>query len=140
MSDPGRIHRLSLPTNAAIRRVERESYLYGIFPGRTAAALHHCCSFFPLPGRTLRPGLAGCPCHGCPLDDATHARDVLGDIASALAPRPQAELGRRIARLDAQLLRCPPADPRAPGHPWRRKAGWGCAGTTGSSIPPRRLR
>ncbi|MFF3057557.1 hypothetical protein [Streptomyces sp. NPDC057909] len=59
--------------------------------------------------------------------NVTRARDVLGDILSAFAPRPQAELGRRIARLDAQLLRLPPADPRAPGHPWRREAGWGWA-------------
>ncbi|WP_411085322.1 hypothetical protein [Streptomyces sp. 061-3] len=54
----------------------------------------------------------------------THARDVLGDILSALAPRGRAELGRRIARFDAPLLRRPPADPRAPGHLWQREAWW----------------
>ncbi|MER5686526.1 hypothetical protein [Streptomyces sp. NPDC002205] len=42
----------------------------------------------------------------------THTRDVLGDILSALAPRRRAELGRRVARLDAPLLRRPPAHPR----------------------------
>lgn len=123
-SGPGRIHRLSLPTSAAIRRVERESDRYGIFPGHTAAALHHQCSFFCLPGRTL------CPSPAAPAlaarSNVTRARDVLGGILSALAPRPQAEPGRRIARLDAQLLRRP-RPIRAPGHPWRREAGWRCA-------------
>lgn len=61
LSEPGRIHRLSLATSAAIRRVECESDLYEIFPGVTAAALARCCSFFHLPGRTLYPGLAGSP-------------------------------------------------------------------------------
>ncbi|MFE7794355.1 hypothetical protein [Streptomyces sp. NPDC057460] len=69
----------------------------------------------------------------------TRARDVLGRILSALAPRPQAEPGRRIARLDAQLLRRPPADPRAPGHLWRRD-GVEMRLNDGVVDPPRRLR
>ncbi|MFB6708207.1 hypothetical protein ACFCW6_26245 [Streptomyces sp. NPDC056333] len=140
LSEPGRIHRLSLATSAAIRRVECESDLYEVFPGVTAAALARCCSFFRLPGRTLYPGLAECPCRGCSLDDVTHARDVLGDILAALGPRPQAELGRRIARIDAQLLRRTLPDPGAPGHPWRREAWWRMRLYDGVVDPPRQLR
>ncbi|MFJ7942648.1 hypothetical protein ACIQ6K_03095 [Streptomyces sp. NPDC096354] len=140
LSEPGRIHRLSLATSAAIRRVEHESDLYEIFPGVTAAALARCCSFFHLPGRTLYPGLADCPCRGCSLDDVTHARDVLGDILAALPTRPQAELGRRIARIDAQLLRRTLPDPRAAGDPWRREAWWRMRLYDGVVDPPRRPR
>ncbi|MFD7751216.1 hypothetical protein [Streptomyces sp. NPDC059757] len=70
----------------------------------------------------------------------THARDVLGDVLAALAPRPQAELGRRIARIDAQLLRRTLPDPFAPRHPWRREAWWRMRLYDGVVDPPRRLR
>ncbi|MFE7326423.1 hypothetical protein ACFU8W_15810 [Streptomyces sp. NPDC057565] len=121
---PGRIHRLSLSADAAIRRVEHESDGYTVFPGATAAAPHRCHSFFGLPGRTLYPGLADCPCRGCSLDDVTLARDVLDDVLALLPPRPQAEPGRLVALIDRELFRRPLPDPRAPGHPWRREAWW----------------
>lgn len=138
LCEPGRIHRLSLSTSAAIGHVEHESGLYEIFPGVTAVALGRCCSFLRLPGRTLYPGLADCPCRGCSLDDVTHARDVLGDILAALPPRPQTELGRLLARIDAELLRRTLPDPRASGCPWRREAWWRMRLHDGVVGPPRR--
>ncbi|MFD5059843.1 MULTISPECIES: hypothetical protein [unclassified Streptomyces] len=71
--------------------------------------------------------------------NVTRARDVLGDILSALAPRPPAELGRRITRLDPQLLRRPPADPRARSSVAAR-GGVEMRLNDGAVDPARRLR
>ncbi|GAA3476722.1 hypothetical protein [Streptomyces yanii] len=133
---PGMIHWLSLSVDAAIRRVEHESDGYTVFPGATAAALRRCHSFFGLPGRTLYPGLADCPCRGCPLDDVTLARDVLDDVLALLPPRAQAEPGRLVALIDRELFRRTLPDPRAPGHPWLREAWWRMRSYEGVIDPP----
>ncbi|MGW3655828.1 hypothetical protein ACWD6R_08985 [Streptomyces sp. NPDC005151] len=136
LCEPGRIHRLSLSAGTAIRRVEHENDAYTVFPGATAVALRRCHSFFGLPGRTLYPSLADCPCRGCSLDDVTLARDVLGDVLALLPPRPQAEPGRLVARIDRELLRRTLPDPRAPGHPWRRETWWRMRLYDGVIDPP----
>ncbi|MFB7221048.1 hypothetical protein [Streptomyces sp. NPDC056227] len=132
---PGRVHRLSLSAGAAIRRVEHDNKGYTAFPGATAVALRHCHSSEDLRGRTLYPSLADCPCRGCSLD-GDPCQDALGDVLALLPPRPQAELGRPVARIDRELLRRTLPDPRAPGHPWWREAWWRMRVHDGVIDPP----
>ncbi|MCX4532889.1 hypothetical protein OHA79_29710 [Streptomyces sp. NBC_00841] len=120
---PGRIHRLSLSAGAAIRRVEHDNNGYTAFPGATAVALRHIHSSEDLRAHAV-PQPRRLPLSGLLARRRDPCQDALGDVLALLPPRPQAELGRPVARIDRELLRRTLPDPRAPGHPWRREAWW----------------
>ncbi|MFE1317998.1 hypothetical protein [Kitasatospora phosalacinea] len=109
----------------AIHRAERHSDDYYVYPGATDRALRRYRAFTLPPGRRPRcPQDAQCSCRGCSFDDVRHARDVLDEVLRALPPRARAELGRRVAVLDAAYLRCTLPDPFADRRQWRADRWW----------------
>ncbi|GHF66543.1 hypothetical protein GCM10018783_39640 [Streptomyces griseosporeus] len=122
---PGRIHGLSPLTSLAVHRVERLSADYYVYPGATARALRRYEAFARAPGRRPRyPQDAECSCRGCSFDDVRHARDVLAEVLRHLPPRARAELGRRVAVLDAGYLRRTLPDPFAEQRQWGSGLWW----------------
>ncbi|WP_031519136.1 hypothetical protein [Streptomyces sp. NRRL F-5123] len=109
---------LGASTQAAVRRVEARRF----GPGFLKGALATYEGFLRQPGRVLYPPRADCPC--C---DVLDARDDVQDVLHALPPRARRELGRVVARLDAEFERRTLPDPFAAGQPasWRhRRRPW----------------
>ncbi|MFJ9697025.1 hypothetical protein [Kitasatospora sp. NPDC101183] len=103
------IHGLGLSAQAAVHRLEARRF----GPGYLSEALGQYEEFLRRPGRVLYVPLSDCPCH-----DVLGARDDIQAMLSALPPRARRELGRIVARLDAEFERRTLPDP----HAYRRRA------------------
>lgn len=110
---------LGRSAQAAVRRVEARRF----GPGYLSAALATYEGFLRRPGRVLYLPVSDCPC--C---DVADARDDVEDLLRALPPRARRELGRVVARLDAELERRTLPDPsaaaRAPDWRHQRRPWW----------------
>lgn len=94
---------------------------YDLFPGATKDALLRYREFLtPVSRRPRHPQPVVCSCRHCLFDDVTHARDVLDRVLGLLPTRARAELGRRVAPLDAAFLKRTLPDPFAD----RRSNAW----------------
>ncbi|MGW3989868.1 hypothetical protein [Streptomyces sp. NPDC004830] len=89
-----RIRGISAATRAAIRKLEDER----LRPGAVSAALAECQWYLNRPGRVLPDPMTGCDC--C---DPLVARDRLEDVLLWLPLGARADLGRLVARLDAEF-------------------------------------
>lgn len=91
-----RIRGISAATRVAIRKLEEDR----LWPGAVAAALAECRWYLGQPGRVLPDLVIGCDC--C---DPLVARDRLEDVLLWLPRGARADLGRLVARLDAEFDR-----------------------------------
>ncbi|GDY80273.1 hypothetical protein SAV31267_097580 [Streptomyces avermitilis] len=87
---------MSAATRVAIRKLEEER----LWPGAVAAALAECRWYLGQPGRVLPDPVMGCGC--C---DPLVARDRLEDVLLWLPRGARTDLGRLVARLDAEFDR-----------------------------------
>lgn len=116
---------LSARTAYAIHLVEVASRDYYLYLGATKSALRRYRAFVSPPGKRPRyPKPADCTCRGCSLDDVRHARDVLESVLEQLSGRARADLGRQVARLDAQYLARTLPDPFASQYDSNGPRSW----------------
>jgi hypothetical protein len=110
---------LGRSAQAAVRRVEARRF----WPGFLSGALTTYGDFLRRPGRVLYLPVSDCPC--C---DVVDARDDVEEMLHALPPRARRELGRVVARLDAELERRTLPDPfaaaQAPNWRHQRRPWW----------------
>ncbi|MGW5355697.1 hypothetical protein ACWERV_34925 [Streptomyces sp. NPDC004031] len=99
---------LGRSAQAAVRRAEAGRF----GPGFLSGALATYEGFLRQPGRVLYPPLPDCPC--C---DILDARDDIEELLHTLPPSARRELGRIVARLDAEFARRTLPDPFAAAQP-----------------------
>lgn len=118
---PAKVPGLSARTSLAVHREEVLVNDYDLFPGATKDALLRYREFLtPASRRPRDPRTAVCTCRHCSFDEVTHARDVLDRVLNLLPARARAELGRRVAPLDAAFRERTRPDPFAD----RRSDAW----------------
>lgn len=91
-----RIRGVTAATRVAIHRLEDER----LWAGAVVAALRECRRHLEQPGRVLPDPVMGCAC--C---DPLVARDLLEDVLRWLPRGARTDLGRLVARMDAEFAR-----------------------------------
>lgn len=125
-----RIPGLSERACAEIQRTERAhgdswpGLWDGLWEGAVEAALRHYRAFLRQPGRYLDLCFPASPHRASTLVDVASARDVLHEALRSLPQPSRAELGRVVARLDAELRRRTLPDPYAHRRPQWHGAWW----------------
>ncbi|GGZ25964.1 hypothetical protein GCM10010327_65770 [Streptomyces nitrosporeus] len=122
----GRIPGLSERACAEIQRAERayDDPADLLWEGAVAAALAHYRAFLRQPGRYLDLCFEASPHPESALVDVAKARDVLEAALRSLPRHAHGELGRLVARLDAEFGRRTLPDPHARRRFWRGDEWW----------------